>query len=57
MISNDELNDLMKIVQVLEDSNILLKKVTKTIKMKQKNKNDFISMLLCILGASLLRNM
>ena len=57
MISNDELNDLMKIVQVLEDSNILLKKVTKTIKMKQKNKNDFISMLLCILGASLLGNM
>ena len=41
MISNDELNDLMKILQVLEDSNILLKKVTKTIKMKQKNKNDF----------------
>ena len=32
----------MKIVQALEDSNILLKGVTKTIKMKQKNKKgDF----------------
>ena len=41
MISNDGLNDLMKIVQVLEDSNILLKKDVKTIKMKQKNKKDF----------------
>ena len=41
MISNDGLNDLMKIVQVLEDSNILLKKDIKTIKMKQKNKKDF----------------
>ena len=29
--SNEEMNDLMKIVQALEDSNILLKRVTKTI--------------------------
>ena len=37
---NDNL--IMKIVQSLEDSNILLQKVTKTIKMKQKNKKrDF----------------
>ena len=36
------MNDIMKIVQALEDSNILLKRVTKTIKMKQKNKEvDF----------------
>ena len=28
----DELNDIMKIVQALEDSNILLKWITKTIK-------------------------
>ena len=38
--SNEEINDIMKIVQVLEDSNILLKGVTKTIKMKQKNKKE-----------------
>ena len=30
------MNDIRKIVQGLEDSNILLKGVTKTIKMKQK---------------------
>ena len=29
--SNEEMNDIMKIVQALEDSNILLKGVTKTI--------------------------
>ena len=31
MISNKEMNDIMKIVQALEDSNILLKGITKTI--------------------------
>ena len=36
------MNDIVKIVQALEDSNILLKGVTKTLKMKQKNKKwDF----------------
>ena len=29
--SNEEINDIIKIVQALEDSNILLKGVTKTI--------------------------
>ena len=33
------MNDIMKIIQALEDSNILLKVVTKT-KMKQKNKKE-----------------
>ena len=32
IISKEEMNDIMKIVQALEDSNILLKGVTKTIK-------------------------
>ena len=31
IISNEEMNDVMKIVQALEDSNILLKGVTKTL--------------------------
>ena len=31
IISNEEINDIMKFVQDLEDSNILLKGVTKTI--------------------------
>ena len=33
------MNDVMKIVQALEDSNILLKGMTKTIKNETKNKN------------------
>ena len=48
-------NDIMKIVQALEDSNILLKGVTKTIKNETKEqKGGFLSMLLGTLGASLL---
>ena len=31
IISNEKMNDIMKIVQALEDSNMLLKGVTKTI--------------------------
>ena len=44
------MNDIMKIVQGLEDSNILLKGVTKTIENEAKmQKGGFLSMLL---GAS-----
>ena len=58
IISNEEMNDIMKIVQVLEDSNILLKGVTKTIKNETKEqKGGFSSMLLGTLGASLLGNL
>ena len=48
----------MKIVQSLEDSNILLKEVTKTIKNETKEKKGgFLSMLVGTLGISLLGNM
>ena len=58
IISNEEMNDIMKIVQALEDSNILLKGVTKTIKNETKEqKGGFLSMLLGSLGASLLWNL
>ena len=58
IISNKELNEIMKIVQALEDSNILLKGVTKTIKNETKEqKRGFLSMLLGTLGASLLGNL
>ena len=41
------MNDIMKIVQGLEDSNILLKGVTKTIENEAKmQKGRFLSMLL-----------
>ena len=55
VISNEEMNDIMKIVKALEDSNILLKGATKTIKNETKEqKGGFSSMLLGTLGASLL---
>ena len=58
IISNEEMNDIMKIVQALQDSNILLKGVTKTIKNETKEqKGGFLSMLLGTLGASLLGNL
>ena len=42
IISNEEMNDIIKVVQALEDSNILLKGVTKTIKNETKEqKEDF----------------
>ena len=41
-IFNEEMNDIMKIVQALEDSNILLKRVTKRIKDETKEeKGEF----------------
>ena len=49
------MDDIMKIVKALEDSNILLKSVTKAIKNETKEqRGGFLSMLLSILGASLL---
>ena len=58
MMSNEAINDIIKIVQFLEDSNILLKRVTKTIKNETKEqKGGFLSVLLGTLGASLLGNM
>ena len=58
IISNEEMNDIMKIAQALEDSNILLKRATKTIKNETKeHKGGFLSMLLATLGVPLLGNL
>ena len=58
IISNEEMNDVIKIIQSLEDSNILLKGVTNTIKNEAKEqKGGFLSMLLGTLGTSLLGNL
>ena len=52
------MNDIINIVQALEDSNILLKGVTETVKNEAKEqKVGFLSMLLGTLGASLLGNL
>ena len=58
IISNEEMNNIMTIVQALEDLNILLKEVTETIKNETKEqKGGFLSMLLGTLGASLFGNL
>ena len=58
IISNEGMNEIMKIVQALEDSNILLKGVTKTVNnVTKEKKGRFLSMLLGTLGASLLGNL
>ena len=52
------MNAIMKLVQALEDFNVLLKGVTKTIKNEIKEqKGGYLSMLLGTLGASLLANL
>ena len=57
IISNDELEDIIKIVKSLEDSGLLLKGVTETVQNEVKEqKGGFLSMLLGILGTSLLEN-
>ena len=52
------MNDIMKIIEALENSGILLKGVSKTIENEtKKQKGGFLSMLLGTLGASLLGNL
>ena len=55
IISNDEMDDILKIVKSLQDSNVLLKGASETIQHEAKEqRGGFLSMLLGILGASLL---
>ena len=52
------MNDIIKIILALENSNILIKRITKTIKNETKEQNvGCLSMLLGTLGASLLGNL
>ena len=58
IISNEEMDDMMKIVKFLEDSGLLIKGVSKEIKDEAKEqKGAFLSMLLGTLGANLLRSL
>ena len=55
IISNDEMDDILKIVKSLENSGLLLKGVSETIQHEAKEqRGGFLSMLLGTLGASLL---
>ena len=54
IISNDEMDDILKIIKSLEDSGVLLKGVSVTIQHEAKEqRGGFLSMLLGTLGASL----
>ena len=58
MFSNDEMNDITKIVKSLEDSGVLLKGVSETIQHEAKEqRGGFLPMLLGTLGTSLLGNL
>ena len=58
IISNEEMNDILKIVQALEDPNIFLKGVNKIIENETKEQNGgFLNVLFGTLGASLFGNM
>ena len=54
IIEQEDMNDIMKIIEALENSGILLKRVTKTIENETKEqRGGFLGMVLETLGASL----
>ena len=58
IIEQEDMKDIMKIIKALENSGILLKGVSKTIKNETKEqRGGFLSMFLGTLGASLLGNL
>ena len=57
IISNDEMENIIKIVKSLEDSGLLLKRVSESIQNEaKKQKEVFLSMLLSTLSPILLGN-
>ena len=58
IIEQEDMNDIMKIIEALENSGISLKGVSKTVQKETKEqRGGFLSMLLGTLGASLLGNL
>ena len=58
VISNEEMNDVMKIVKSLEQSGLSIKAVSETIKNEAKEqKGGYLGMLLGTSGASILTNL
>ena len=58
IISNAEMNDIIKIVKSLEESGLLITGVSETIQKEAKEqKREFLGMLLGTLGAILLENL
>ena len=58
IIANEKMNDIVKIVKSLEESGLLIKGISETIKNEtQEQKGRFFGMLLGTLGASLFGNL
>ena len=58
IISNKEMNDIIKIIKFPKESGLLMRDISETIKNEAKEqKGGFLSMLLGTLGASLLGNL
>ena len=58
VIEHEDMNDIMKIIEALENSATLLKEISKTIENETKEqRGGFLSMLLSNLGTSLLGNL
>ena len=58
IVSNEEVKDILKTVESLEDSGLLMKYVSETIKHEVKEqKGEFLGMLVGTLGAALLGNL
>ena len=58
IIEQEDMNDIMKIIEALENSGVLVKGITKTIENETKEqRGGFLGMLLGTLGASLLGNL
>ena len=57
IISNEEMNDIMKIIESLEESRLLIKDISKTIKNEAKEQGNFLGIVLTTLSASLLGNL
>ena len=58
IISNEEMNDIKKIIKALEKSGLLVKSISEIIKNEAKEqKGGFLGIILGIFGARLLRNL
>ena len=58
VISNEDMDDIIKTIKLIEDSSVLIEEASETVKHKiKKQEGRFFSMILGTLGASILGNM
>ena len=58
LVSNDDMQDLLKIIKSLENSGLLLEGITEIVKNEAKEqKGGFLSTLISVLGSTLLSSM